>query len=36
MNENRLFELTLFDPENTLIALFEKREIEYRKIPAIY
>ena len=34
MNDNTLFELTLFDPENTLIALFEKREIEYRKIPA--
>ncbi|WP_290698665.1 hypothetical protein [Amphritea sp.] len=34
MNKNTLFELTLFDPENTLIALFEKRHIEYRKVPA--
>jgi hypothetical protein len=34
MNEKTLFELTLFDPENTLIALFEKRDIEYRKVPA--
>ena len=34
MNENTLFELALFDPENTLIALLEKRDIEYRKVPA--
>lgn len=33
MNENTLFELTLFDPENTLIALFKKRDIEFRKVP---
>jgi len=33
MNKNTLFELALFDPENTLIALFEKRDIEFRKVP---
>ena len=33
MNENTLFELTLFDPENTLIALLKKRDIEFRKVP---
>ncbi len=33
MNKNTLFELALFDPENTLIALFEKRNVEFRKIP---
>jgi hypothetical protein len=32
MNENTLFELTLFDPENSLIALFEKRDIAFRKV----
>ncbi|WP_432473523.1 hypothetical protein [Amphritea sp. HPY] len=33
MNKSTLFELTLFDPENTLIALLEKRGIEFRKVP---
>lgn len=33
MNDNILFELTLFDPENTLIALLKKRDIEFRKVP---
>jgi hypothetical protein len=33
MNENTLFELTLFDPENTLVALFERQEITFRKLP---
>jgi len=33
MNKNTLFELTLFDPENTLIALLEKRGIDFRKVP---
>jgi len=33
MNKNTLFELALFDPENTLIALFEKQDIEFRKVP---
>ena len=32
MNKNTLFELALFDPENTLIALLEKRNIEFRKV----
>lgn len=34
MNKDTLLELTLFDPENTLIALLEKRDIEFRKVPA--
>jgi len=33
MNKNTLFELALFDPENTLIALLEKGDIEFRKVP---
>lgn len=33
MNKSTLFELVFFDPENTLIALFEKRDIELRKVP---
>jgi len=33
MNKNTLFEIALFDPENTLITLFEKRYIEFRKVP---
>ena len=33
MNKKTLFEIALFDPENTLIALFEKRDIEFRKVP---
>lgn len=33
MNKNTLFELTLFDPANTLINLIEKQNIEYTKIP---
>ncbi len=33
MNKNTLLELTLFDPENTIIALFEKRDVEFRKVP---
>lgn len=33
MNKNTLFEIVLFDPENTLIALFKKRGIEFRKVP---
>ena len=33
MNKNTLFEVALFDPENTLISLFEKQYIEFRKVP---
>ncbi|MCI2282935.1 hypothetical protein L3081_05440 [Colwellia sp. MSW7] len=33
MNENTLFELTLFDPENTLISRLEKQNIEFTKVP---
>ncbi len=33
MNKKTLFELALFDPENTLIALLEKWDIEFRKVP---
>ncbi|WP_028469545.1 hypothetical protein [Neptunomonas japonica] len=33
MTEKTLFEIVLFDPENTLIALFEKRDIEFRMLP---
>ncbi|BBB25948.1 hypothetical protein [Amphritea japonica] len=33
MNENTLFELTLFDPENTLVAGLNKRGIAFRKVP---
>jgi len=32
MNQNTLFELVLFDPENTLVSLLEKRDIEYEKL----
>lgn len=32
MNKNTLFEIVLFDPENTLITLFERRGIEFRKV----
>ena len=35
MNEDVLFEVTLFDPDNTLIAMFEKQNIEFRKVPAL-
>lgn len=33
MSNNTLFELVLFDPEHTLIAMLEKQEIVFRKIP---
>lgn len=33
MNKSTLFELTLFDPENSLIKLLEQRDIEYRTLP---
>ena len=33
MNKNIFFEVGLFDPDNTLIALFEERAIKFRKIP---
>ncbi len=33
MNKKTLFELALFDPDNTLITLFEERGIEFRKVP---
>lgn len=33
MNENTLFELTLFDPKNTLISRLEKQNIEFTKVP---
>jgi len=33
MNKNTLFELTLFDPDNTLVALLEEQNIEFRKVP---
>jgi len=36
MNENTLFELALFDPDHTLIALLKRRDIEFRKIPVIH
>ena len=32
MNKNTLFEIILFDPDNTLITLLEKQDIEYRKV----
>jgi hypothetical protein len=32
MNKNTLFEIVLFDPENTLIALLEKQDIKFQKI----
>lgn len=32
MNEKILFELALFDPDNTLMALLEKHNIEFRKV----
>lgn len=32
MNKNTLFEIILFDPENTLITLLEKQNIEFRKL----
>ena len=31
-NGNTLLELTLFDPDNTLIALLERQDIEFRKV----
>ena len=34
MKENTLFELTLFDPDHTLIAKLESRKIVYKKVPA--
>lgn len=34
MNENTLLELTLFDPENSLIALFQRQDVEFLKVPA--
>ncbi len=33
MNKSTLFELALFDPDNTLISLLEKRDIEFQKVP---
>ncbi len=33
MSKNKLFELSLFDPENTLVSLLEKRGIEFEKVP---
>ena len=33
MNKSTLLELTLFDPDNTLIALLEQRDIAFRKLP---
>jgi len=33
MNKNTFFELALFDPDNTVIALLDKHNIEFRKIP---
>ncbi|MBV1920110.1 MAG: hypothetical protein KUG73_05475 [Pseudomonadales bacterium] len=33
MSDNTLFELTLFDPENSLISLLESRNIKIRKLP---
>lgn len=33
MNTDTLFELVLFDPENTVVSLLEKRDIEFRKQP---
>ncbi len=33
MNKNSLFELALFDPENTLITLLKLRDIGFRKVP---
>ena len=32
MNKNTLFEIILFDPDNTLITLLEKQDIEFRKV----
>jgi len=33
MHKNTLFELVLFDPDDTLITLLEKRGIEFREVP---
>jgi hypothetical protein len=33
MSENILFQLILFDPDNTLIALFNKQKIKFRRVP---
>lgn len=33
MTKNTLFELTLFDPDNTLIALLKEQNIAFRKVP---
>jgi hypothetical protein len=33
MTKTVLFKLALFDPDNTLMTLLEKHEIEYKKIP---
>jgi hypothetical protein len=33
MNQNTFFEVTLFDPDHNLIAMFVKAEIEFRKVP---
>ena len=32
MNKNTLFEIVLFDPENTLLALLEKQDINFKKV----
>ena len=33
MHKKILFELALFDPDNTLITLLEKQHIEFQKVP---
>lgn len=33
MNESALFQLVLFDPENTLITMFNKQGINFRRVP---
>lgn len=34
MTKNTLFELTLFDPDNTLIALLKEQNIAFQKVPS--
>lgn len=34
MNKHTLFEIDLFDPEHSLLALLEMRDIEFEKAPA--
>lgn len=35
MNKSTLFEIVLFDPENTLITLLEKQDIKFQKVASL-